>query len=51
MNVYVDSVQNASVLVFMNSKTNTPVEELPSQEEFLAAAEKILAGLSLETAK
>ncbi len=51
MNVYVDSVQNASVLVFMNSKSKTPAEELPSQEEFLAAAEKILAGLSVEAAK
>lgn len=51
LNIYIDSVQDASVLVFMSSKYQTPAAELPSNEEFLAEAEKILSGLSVEAAK
>lgn len=51
MNVYLDSVQGGSVLVYMVSKTSAPVEEIPTNDVFLAEAERIMAGLSVETAK
>ncbi len=47
LTVYVDSIKNASVLVFMNSTSNTPADEIPSDEVMLAEAEKIVAGLTL----
>lgn len=47
MNLYSESVQNSCVLVFMNSKSAVPAEEIPSKEEFLAEAEKILAHLTV----
>ena len=48
MNVYVESVQDSCVLVFMNSRAQTAAAEIPSQEDFLAAAEEILKNLTVE---
>ena len=48
MTIYVDSVQGGCILVYLNSTSSTPVEEIPSDESFLEAAETILSGLKVE---
>lgn len=48
MTIYVDSGQGGCVLVYLNSTASTPVENIPSDESFLEAAETILAGLKPE---
>ncbi len=48
MTLYVDSVQNGCVLVFLNSANSAPVDDIPAEGDFLAAAEKIVAGLTVE---
>ena len=48
MALYIDSVQNGCILVYMNSASAAPAEEIPSEETFLAAAESILACLTVE---
>ena len=48
LNLYADSVQDACVLVFMNSKSESPADAIPDQEAFKAEAAKILAHLSVE---
>ena len=48
MTLYVDSVHGGCVLVYLNSAVNTPVENIPAEADFLAVAEKIVAGLTVE---
>ena len=47
MTVYIDSVQDACVLALMTTKSAAQ-EELPSNEEVLAAAEELLSHLTVE---
>lgn len=48
MTIYVDSVQGGCILVYLNSTSSTPVEDIPSDEAFLEVAEKLMAGLKPE---
>ena len=48
MTVYVDSVQGGCVLIYLNSASAAPAAEIPSEEDFLAAAEHIFSHITIE---
>ena len=48
MTIYTDSVQGGCVLIYLSSASSTPAAEIPSEEDFLAAADHILSHLTIE---
>ena len=47
MTVYADTGRGGCVMVYLYSTPSTPAEDIPSEEDFMAAAESILAHLKV----